>query len=538
MIDELEKLRELTEILTSNGYLKDQAMEWEYALDSVSECVIIVNIKEEIRFINKPLLYKLGSDSKELFYSNSLSEITGDLNLKNFDINEKTEVFISMLDGWFECYKSPIFTASGKLIGYIVVLNEVTDRKIAELSLKHSEEKFRLAFSSSPDAVYITSFDDGTYTEVNKGFTDITGYTRDEVLGKSGLEFSIWYDIKDRDKLVKELNKRECCSNMVARFLKKDGGIFIGSLSASVVTINNKKHIISINRDITESKRLERLVIESEKRYRVLFEKSIDVMFLLDSEFSIIDFNRAAKEKFSSKAVNLIGSSILDVFEEFYEHNKIELFKEKLHSASKGNDELFEIVIRSNCEILYYLFRLNKIGLCIDDYILVTLIDLSDTKKMESEFGIVVDNLRDIVWTLDLNWNFTYVSPNVLDIMGYTVSEFLGSNLSDHTTEEEMEKMRKIAMDTITDNNVDIAIFRTKLKKKSGDFFDVEIHGKSILDDKNNVIGLHGVTVVSYSRYCTHCDNVDCPYRNSENCKKKESSIKGRKVKFYQEIYT
>ena len=59
MIDELKRLRQLTETLTGNGYLKDQAKEWEYALDAIPECIYIINNKFEIKFTDNLYLDNL-----------------------------------------------------------------------------------------------------------------------------------------------------------------------------------------------------------------------------------------------------------------------------------------------------------------------------------------------------------------------------------------------------------------------------------------------------------------------------------------------
>ena len=67
MIDELRKLRELTETLTGNGYLRDQAEEWEYALNAIPGYIYIINPKFEIRFINDALAERLNVNRNDLY---------------------------------------------------------------------------------------------------------------------------------------------------------------------------------------------------------------------------------------------------------------------------------------------------------------------------------------------------------------------------------------------------------------------------------------------------------------------------------------
>src|SRR5512141_529929 len=72
-----------------------------------------------------------------------------------------------------------------------------------EIALRQSEEKFRLAFQTSPDSINFNRLSDGEYIDINEGFTKLTGYTREDAIGKSSIDLNIWYDLKDRKRLVK-----------------------------------------------------------------------------------------------------------------------------------------------------------------------------------------------------------------------------------------------------------------------------------------------------------------------------------------------
>ena len=83
----------------------------------------------------------------------------------------------------------------------------IETRTEAIQALQKSEGKFRLTFLSSPDSINLNRVKDGVYLEINEGFTKIMGYSREEVIGKSSLDFNIWNDPKDRARLVSELKK-------------------------------------------------------------------------------------------------------------------------------------------------------------------------------------------------------------------------------------------------------------------------------------------------------------------------------------------
>lgn len=100
----------------------------------------------------------------------------------------------------------------------------------------------------------LSRLEDGVYVDVNKGFTENTGYTRQEVIGKSSLEINIWADYKDRQKFVEILKEHGKVNNMEIRFRSKDGGIINGLISASVLSFNGVSHLITVGRNINDLK--------------------------------------------------------------------------------------------------------------------------------------------------------------------------------------------------------------------------------------------------------------------------------------------
>jgi PAS domain S-box-containing protein len=81
---------------------------------------------------------------------------------------------------------------------FVCFLRDITERKLAEDALIESENKFRLTFNSSPDSVNINRLHDGLYVDINEGFTRLTGFTRDDVIGRTSLVIGIWSDSSDR----------------------------------------------------------------------------------------------------------------------------------------------------------------------------------------------------------------------------------------------------------------------------------------------------------------------------------------------------
>ena len=147
---------------------------------------------------------------------------------------------------------------------------DVTDRKQLEESLNKREEWFRLIFNTSPDAILITRLEDGLIADINEGFTKITQYSRDDVIGKTVWEINLWRDPEARRQLVDALKEQGYCQNLDNRFRTKNGRLITALISAKITSLNGVPHIISIARDITERKHAEDALLDSEKKNKQL----------------------------------------------------------------------------------------------------------------------------------------------------------------------------------------------------------------------------------------------------------------------------
>jgi len=133
---------------------------------------------------------------------------------------------------------------------------EISQRKWANAALRESEQRFRRVFHTSPDAVNINRLT-GEFIEINEGFTDLTGFSRSDVIGKSSQDIRIWAIPKDRKLIVSELNKYGYVDNIESQFRCRNGAIKPGLISARIIDLNGVNHILTITRDISHWKKVE-----------------------------------------------------------------------------------------------------------------------------------------------------------------------------------------------------------------------------------------------------------------------------------------
>lgn len=373
MINEVQRLREITETLTNRAYLIDQAEECQYAFDAIPECILVVDTNEVIRFANKSLVKRLGMNCDAPLYDRDFSAICApsELNLSILDEDEELEIYIKRLGGWFLCSKSPIYSNVWRLIGFVVVL-----------------------------------------------------------------------------------------------------------------------------RDITEVKEVQRALKASENRYRAIFEHSMDALVLIDGTGKIIEYNNKTKELFECKDPTIFGENLIRFFPEIQPNGERSdrYFMNFMARLTGSNEVVFELAGRK-CDgsDVVLIVKLSRIAYLNSEFILVVISDVTAVRKLETRCRLLSADVRDIVWQTDLNLSLEFVSQSVLGMLGYTVKEFLGSNLCQHMAIGDFLKLKGIIDASLGNADFNGVIFEADLKHKNGKPVHVEIHGQHIKDAGGNIVGLQGV---------------------------------------------
>ncbi len=164
---------------------------------------------------------------------------------------------------------------------------DITDRKRTRAALRQSEERLRLAWETTPDALTISRLKDAVYVNVNKGYTLLTGYQRDEVIGKSALDVPFWTDPRDREPIVAALRRDGHIRNYETKLRRKDGKKRTVLVSAGLMTLDGVPHLLAVTKDIEDLKRAENALRESEQKYRLLAENVSDVIWTVDLDLRL-----------------------------------------------------------------------------------------------------------------------------------------------------------------------------------------------------------------------------------------------------------
>jgi PAS domain S-box-containing protein len=142
---------------------------------------------------------------------------------------------------------------------------DITELKQAQEELRRSKEMFSRLFQLSPDIITLARLEDGILIEINETFSRITGYSRDEALGKSTLDLGIFAAPQRRTELVEALRQGGQVENFEFTMRHRDGHTLQCSLSARLMTIDDTPCILAITRDITHLRAMQDSMVQSEK---------------------------------------------------------------------------------------------------------------------------------------------------------------------------------------------------------------------------------------------------------------------------------
>ncbi len=173
----------------------------------------------------------------------------------------------------------------------IALLLVANDRRAAEIALRDSEEKFSRAFRCSPDAIIITRNRDEQYLDVNDGFVEISGYTRQEVLGRTVTELN-WAKPGDRTGLMVAFQQEGRLRDYPAHLRRKDGELRDVLVSTDPVVIGGEPCQVKVIRDVTDANRSEKALRESEAKFAKAFRASPDIITIARvSDSTFVDVN-------------------------------------------------------------------------------------------------------------------------------------------------------------------------------------------------------------------------------------------------------
>lgn len=379
----------------------------------------------------------------------------------------------------------------------LAIVRDITERKRMMESLRESEEKYRAVFQYANDALFLVKLSEhgklGLFLEVNDVACALLGYSRDELLTMSP------YDIDAPEFAEFEVAARQQLRSQAAvtfeiEQVAKDGHHIPVEISAHTFCLNNELVVLAIARDITERKRFIASLRESEENAHAILNATGETILLFERDGRILLANATAAQRLASTPEKMVGGNIYDFLpSEVAEHRRLH----HLQAFDTSQPVHFEDERAGRCYDTNVLPILDAEG----HVTRVALFSRDITERRQAEealhesvdrFRTLVESTSDWVWEVDRNAVYTYSSPKVTDLLGYTPEEIIGKTPFELMPPDEAERVGAIFVE-IGKAHRPFARLENTNRRKDGRLVVLETSGVPIFDEAGAFTGYRGI---------------------------------------------
>jgi diguanylate cyclase (GGDEF)-like protein/PAS domain S-box-containing protein len=396
---------------------------------------------------------------------------------------------------WVELNVSIQRDGQGEPLHFICFAEDITERKKSEEvlramthTLQSSERRYRTVFQTCLDCFSIIRVEDSVYIDVNQAFVDVTGYSREEVIGRSTDEVNIWVDHRERNELLRQLQSNPVCRNFEALFRKKNGQTLVGRIAVTVIDLDGQPCYFALVRDVSEAKAAEESLLAAsealrltEERYRVAFETSLDAISitrLSDSVF--VDVNSAFLNYLGLPREQVIDRSTLDLglFTNLEDRNRL---LEKIRREGRCKSMVFQFR-NINGSLFWGQLSATLIEINGSSCLLTIIRDITTEKDAAERLAASNESMRlseeryHTVFQTSLDGitisrmsdgHYIDVNKSFEDLMGYSREELIGRTSKEVGIWVDPEDREKV-IDEIRKNST-VRDFDIRYKRKNGE---------------------------------------------------------------------
>jgi diguanylate cyclase (GGDEF)-like protein/PAS domain S-box-containing protein len=474
----------------------------EQIISTMADSLVLLDKGSSITGVNEALLNLSGYEKEELLgktielfcNKSDMEQILADSIAlkeakKGIELNLKTKsgkqipVLVSL---------SPVIEESGEIAGTVCLFTEITELEMEKEILRKSQEEAISLFQNSPLAGLYQD-ENGIILNINKKFTELFGYTLEEIKGKNineGMIFPQENTVSESGWLTRKFLYGEEVKFETVR-KKKDGTLFPVLITISdVVTKDDKKVIIAFYQDISKEKEYLERMEESEKKFRNIFYNMPAAYYQTDKDGNLLMMNPTGIELLGFQTLDDIrGKNIVQNF--YYKPDDGTKFLEVLKDGG-GQIEVYEIVLKNREGIpipvstnsRYYYDETGKVtgveGL---------FVDITKQKKMEEamrksqqELASIFQSNTEALAYLDERGNVLDINRRFTELFGFKLEEIKGKNINygvivplDKVDEGEELDERTLSQD--------FSQFETVRQNKDGTLIPVSISGSPVLID-------------------------------------------------------
>jgi PAS domain S-box-containing protein len=525
--------RDITERKQAEEALLASEEKYRTIIENMGEGYYELDIKGNFTFFNESMRKFLGYEREELSGMNNRQYLGEENARKVYQVYNRAyrtgepvknlEWQVTRKDGDLrdiEVSISLIRNGEGHPTGFRGIARDNTERKQAEKDLRDKDKLLANVVNSTPDYIFVKD------TELrnilcNEAYAAAIGKKPDELMGYTDIE-SGWdpelvkgnpakgirgFENDDRDALSgKTVHNFHDPANM-------GGEIRIFDTYKLPLYDEDNKIIglLGIARDITEGKRAEEALRRSEMKFHTLYDSTSDAVMLLD-EKGFFDCNKATLPMFGCASL-----------EEFCSKHHADLSPPKQPCGTDSNtlaNERIATAMEKGSINYEWIYNRNGTGETFPADVLLTAMELDGKaaveavvrditnrkqaeealKDSENKYRLLAENVNDVIFVLDMNLNYTYVSPSIKILSGYEPKEMMKQPSIETLTTSSWD----LAMRTLSEvmaleksGHIDINISRTiqlEMRRKDGTTVWTEVKFSFLRDENQRMVGILGLT--------------------------------------------
>ena len=492
--------RDITERVQAEELLRKSEIKLQVIIESTADGILAIDgsgkvIKTNNRFAElwkiPPTILNSGDDATLLNFV--LEQL---ISPKQFldkvqqlynSTDEDTDMLLFKDGRIFERYSAPLIL-DDKIMGRVWSFRDITERKRAEEALRESKNIIQNIIDNSPSLIYILDLG-GKFILANRKLAEVLNFPDEKLLGNTReLFMPKEFAVQHRNNDLQIINSEQAAVYEEV-IVESDGQHIYLTQKFPLFESDGKMYAVGgISTDITERKRVEEALKDSETRARALIDAIPDLLFRLNKQGVYLDF-KAAKEDLSFQAESIIGKKNRDIMPPEF----ADLVDEKISlTLQTGQMQVFEYQLpvpnRGICE-----FDARMVP-CSSDEVIVIVRDVTERKKAEEKINMLahaVKNSADCIAITDKDYKIIFVNDSFSKVYGFEKEEIVGQPISVITSRNNLPEVGQSLYSAMDRNEVWSG--EVLNKRKDGIDFPVQLSLAPVITDKGELIAIVGV---------------------------------------------
>ncbi len=491
--------RDITDRKQKDLQLRESEEQLKLIFENANDLISVINDKFEFEYVNERMLQEvMGYTKEDVIGESSLKFAHPDDVERELEYLRKgtiagggqVEARLRRKDGkyvWFDIKGRTFRDKKGNLKG-LMVARDMTERREADQKLIESEKKYRLICENANDLIAIIN-DKFEFEYINEQpHLEIMQYTKEDLLGKSGLDFTHPDQLgADLEKLLKGFESGE--GHIETRLRRKDGEYLWFDVKGSTFRDSNDDlKAILILRDMTERKKNDRKLIESEEKFRTLFEDSPNSIVLVNNDGIIVDCNPMTVQNFGYSRETYIGKPFQELSKLFCPED-LQLLLDVFETIRSGFiPKPLELRIHTqDGREIWISVKISLIELHNQTHIQAIIRNITERKlanqslrESEEKYRIISENANDIITIISRSYVIEFINEEACErVLGYKKEDLLGKSGLDILHPNDLQNATK-AFETGIERGEGSAELR--FQHKDGHYLWFELKGKTFID--------------------------------------------------------